>query len=64
MNNITLRPCAFCGSKNLEIEQQDEIIIAIVCKECGAKSPNKSPNETDDGKLQPDTVTILWNTRK
>ena len=59
---IKLRPCPFCGSK--DVRQQESLFIAYVfCKSCRAEGPIVHINQLSRGQSLEAKAVELWNKR-
>ena len=57
---IPLRPCPFCGSTELEIEEVDPEVYAVGCNSCGAMGPAVR-NSKDAERAAVMSASALWN---
>lgn len=62
-----LKPCPFCGSKNVKLDQTDETPeessdVWVYCEECLCDGPNASTDIFQPQQLEQVAIS-LWNER-
>ena len=61
----TLRPCPFCGSKDVEIRVEAEHAAYMLCRNCDTQGPVAYAIQAPDFDFQSfeDMTAELWNAR-
>lgn len=61
-----LKPCPFCGSKDIKFSafdaEDDSIIVCMMCRKCEACGPTVEPTP-NDGDLEYKKAVRAWNRR-
>ena len=62
---VELRPCPFCGSRNLQFSYRGQPATAgfIVCIDCMASGPEAASMSSTGGAISFELVRELWETR-
>ena len=65
MNNIELKPCPFCGSKDVKIYSYSDGGICVKCLDCYCQTQTCSDYNIVGAKKQSayETVVEAWNRR-
>lgn len=63
-NDMTDKPCPFCGEPDPVLDEVDAGIWCIVCDTCGAQGPIRGTLGTMMGEQSPDKAAELWNVRE
>jgi Lar family restriction alleviation protein len=58
VSQITIKPCPFCGNDELDVEDIEMGIFAVVCVVCNTIGPHQ------DGEQSTDEAVGKWNERK
>jgi len=57
VKKITIKPCPFCGNDELDVEDIEMGIFAVVCVVCNTIGPHQ------DGEQSVETAISKWGTR-
>jgi Lar family restriction alleviation protein len=62
---LRAKPCPFCGSSDVFVENMDAGVYRMWCNECAALGPPVERGDYGDGRnLEEHDATRAWNQRK